>query len=190
MKPRFLLVISALLFIASVGFFLTGRPKLAADSPVLLREIQKLNELVSVKYSIQKVIGIEEQKRPVGMEKILLITQAQVLAGIDLSQLKSSNIIMGKDKSRLIQLPPAQILHIVLNEKETKVWDHQITWWTPWVPYNPELESRARQAAIEATRKAALDMGILKEAEKNARTSIRALLEAAGITQISFNPPS
>ena len=160
------------------------------DSPALLREIQRLNELVTVKYSIQKVVGVEEQKSPLGTEKLLLITQAQVLAGIDLSALRTENIIVTKSKARLIQLPPAKILHVVIDEKQTKVWDRQITWWTPWAPYSKDLESRARQTAIESTKQAALEMGILKEAERNARTSIETLLRAAGIEQVVFSPPS
>ena len=192
MKPKLLLEIAALLFAASLALFLSTRAtsRLLADSPALLREVQRLNELVTVKYTIQKVVGLEEQKQYLGSEKILLITQAKVLAGIDLSQLRAENIIVTKAKARLIQLPPAKILYVVINEKETKVWDRQITWWTPWLPYSKDLEGRARQAAIESTKQAAIDMGILTEAEKNARTSIQALLQAAGIEQVSFSPPS
>ena len=190
MRHHFLVAASALLFGASVGLFVASRPSLAVDSPALLREIQRLNELVTVKYSIQKVVGVEEQKSPLGTEKLLLITQAQVLAGIDLSALRTENIIVTKSKARLIQLPPAKILHVVIDEKQTKVWDRQITWWTPWAPYSKDLESRARQTAIESTKQAALEMGILKEAERNARTSIETLLRAAGIEQVVFSPPS
>ena len=192
MKPKLLLGIAALLFAASLAMFLSSRAtsRRLTDSPALLREVQRLNELVTVKYTIQKVVGLEEQKQYLGSEKILLITQAKVLAGIDLSQLRAENIIITKAKARLIQLPPAKILHVVIDEKETKVWDRQITWWTPWLPYSKDLEGRARQAAIESTKQAAIDMGILTEAEKNARTSIQALLQAAGIEQVSFSPPS
>ena len=33
------------------------------------------------------MVGLEEQKRPVGSEKLLLIVQAKVLVGVDLSAL-------------------------------------------------------------------------------------------------------
>ena len=40
-------------------------------------------------------------------------------------------------KRMQVVLPPPKIIHIVIDDKETKVWDRRITWWTPWVPYNP-----------------------------------------------------
>lgn len=56
----------------------------ALDAPAIVREIQGLSELVSLKYTIQKVVGLEEKKTPVGSEKLLLIVQAEALAGVDL----------------------------------------------------------------------------------------------------------
>src|ERR1700674_4294922 len=57
------------------------------DAPAVVHEIQRLNELVSVKYTVQKVVGLEEKKSPLGSEKLLLFVQAEVLAGIDLARL-------------------------------------------------------------------------------------------------------
>ncbi len=74
-----------------------------------------------------------------------------------------------------------EILHVVVDEKSTKVWDRQVTWWTPWVPYNQDLERQARVAALESIRESAMEMGILVDVQANARTSIRRLLEAVGI---------
>ena len=191
MKPKHLTLISGLLFAVALGLFLRGsRVGVTADAPAMLREIQRLNELVTVKYSIQKVGGLEEQKRPVGSEKLLLIVQAKVLAGVDLAALSSADVINVKTGELLVRLPAARILHVVVDEKSTKVWDRQVTWWTPWVPYNQDLERQARVAALESIRESALEMGILVDAQANARSSIRRLLEAVGIRQVSFSPAS
>ena len=191
MKPKHLTLISGLLLAAALGLFLRGaRVGMTADAPAMLREIQRLNELVTVKYSIQKVVGLEEQKRPVGSEKLLLIVQAKVLAGVDLAALSSADVINVKTGELMVRLPAAKILHVVVDEKSTKVWDRQVTWWTPWVPYNQDLERQARVAALESIRESALEMGILVDAQANARSSIRRLLEAVGIRQVSFSPAS
>ncbi len=163
---------------------------MTADPPAMLREIQKLNELVTVKYSIQKVVGFEEQKQPVGTEKLLLIVQARVLGGVDLSTLTERDVAILKPGEVMIRLPKAKILHVVVDEKATKVWDRQVTWWTPWVPYNQDLERQARMAALESIRESAEEMGILVDAQANARTVIRRLLETVGIGQVSFNSGS
>ena len=59
-----------------------------ADPAAILREVTPLQELVTVRYSIQKVAGLTEDKVPLGSESILLIVQAQALGGVDLRELK------------------------------------------------------------------------------------------------------
>jgi hypothetical protein len=188
MKTKVLLAISALLFLASLALLWRSAPRLGvtADPPAMLREIQRLNELVTVKYSIQKVVGLEEQKQPVGSEKILLIVQAKVLAGVELSRLSEKDVVSPKAGEVLIRLPAPKVLHVVVDEKATKVWDRQVTWWTPWVPFNQDLERQARLLAVSSVESAAVEMGILGDAELNAQTAIRRLLRAVGIAEVSF----
>ena len=86
----------------------------------------------------------------------------------------------------MIRLPHAQILHVSVDEKQTKVWDRQKTWWTPWIPYSVDLEQRARVAGLEEAKQTALEMGILRQAESNAMTSIRGLLGLVGVKAVAF----
>src|SRR5260370_35827283 len=146
----------------------------------MVREIQSLSELVSVKYTVQKVVGLEEKKSPVGSEKLLLIVQAEVLAGVDLASLPAGSIRILPDRQVKIALPQARIFHIVIDDKETKVWDRQITWWTPWVSPDPDLERQARLRATQSVEQAASEMGILGQAPRNAGREIRNLLETPG----------
>lgn len=158
------------------------------DERAIVSQIQGLSELVSVKYTVQKVIGLEEKKTPVGAEKLLLIVQAEVLAGVDLKAVSPGSIkILPHDEIRLA-LPPAQILHIVIDDKQTKVWDRQITWWTPWVSPDPDLERQARLAASASVKQAALDMGILDQAQRNAEIVIKDLLRTLGAKSVAVRP--
>jgi hypothetical protein len=157
------------------------------DAPAVVREIQSLSELVSVKYTVQKVVGLEEKKTPVGAEKLLLIVQAEVLAGVDLAALSPGDVKVLPDGNIKIELPPARIFHIVIDDKETKVWDRQITWWTPWVSPDPDLERQARLAATKSIEQAALDMGILDQARRNAETVIRNLLQTLGAKSVTVS---
>jgi len=84
-----------------------------------------------------------------------------------------------------VSLPQPKIVHIVIDDKQTKVWDRQITWWTPWVPFNPDLERQARLAAKDEIEKTAIEMGILDQARKNAEAGIRALLESFGVKTLT-----
>lgn len=161
-------------------------PATTLDPVSVVHQIQRLNELVSVKYTVQKVVGLEEQKVPFGSEKLLLFVQAEVLAGIDLSKLAAADIKWLPGKRMQLTLPPPKIEHVVIDDKETKVWDRQITWWTPWVPYNPDLERQARLKAKDAIQQAAIDMGILDQARRNAEAGIRSLLETFGVKSVTL----
>ena len=166
-----------------------------ADPPAMLREIRQLSELTTIKYSIQKVIGLEEQRRPLGSERILLIVQARVLGGIDLGKMTAQDVSVtgleeGFPREVTIRLPKAEILHVIVDEKETKVWDRKITWWTPWVPYDRDFERRARLAALDSLKESAIKMGILKDSQRNAELAIRNLMEAAGVQKIRFTQGS
>ena len=160
------------------------RPRIpAADPPALLMQVRQLQQLATVRYTLQKIVGIREPKLPVGEESILLIMQATVEAGVDLTGLQERDIVT-RDGTLFLRLPRGRILNVIVDDKETKVWDRQKTWWAPWIPYSLDLEQRARLAGREAIEKAAADMGIAGQAERNAESSIKALLALGGIRNV------
>ena len=158
----------------------------ALDLPSVITQIKQLKQLVTVRYSIQRVIGMTESKDPFGSESILLMVGGEALAGVDLAQLTPNDVVLSDgNRKSLIALPPAKLLDTYLDEKQIKVWDHHVTWWTPWVPFNPDLEHKARLQALNEVRSAALSMGILDQAQRNAETAVRDFLAAFGI-QVQF----
>jgi Protein of unknown function (DUF4230) len=156
------------------------------DAPAVVREIQELSELVTVRYSIQKVVGLEEEKVPFGSERVLLMVQGDVLGGVDLSMLSTNDVQVSADNAVTARLPPPKVMHVYVDEKQTRVWDRSKTWWTPWEGYDPELEQKARLDALEAIQSAALQMGILSNAQVNAENAVRKLLRAGGVESVQF----
>jgi hypothetical protein len=152
----------------------------------MLQQIQALQELATVKYTLQKVIGLEEQKVPFGAENVMMVVMAHVKAGVDLGALTPEHLQIGDNSGITLRLPPAKILDIYLDDKETRVYQRSVTWWTPWVPNNPSLEQQARQAALESVQLAATQSGILSNAQQNAETALRTFLHAAGFQTVSF----
>jgi hypothetical protein len=183
------LLLAVIVFVIARRITRATSPATTLDPVSVVHQIQRLNELVSVKYTVQKVVGLEEQKVPFGSEKLLLFVQAEVLAGIDLSKLAAADIKWLPAKRMQVMLPPPKIEHVVIDDKETKVWDRQITWWTPWVPYNPDLERQARLKAKDTIQQAAIDMGILDQARRNAEAGIRSLLETFGVKSVTLGSP-
>lgn len=159
------------------------------DSQSVITEVKQLNQLVTVKYSIQRVVGLREPKVPFGEESILIMVQGEALAGVDLSTLTPADIHYTGKQSVLVALPPAKLFQVFLDEKQTKVWDREVTWWTPWIPPDPDLEHKARLEALADVRSAAMNMGIIDQAQKNAETAIRGLLGGLGL-QTTFKTRS
>jgi hypothetical protein len=188
MNSRISAVVAFLLVMVAVVVFWKRTVRPDPDPAAVLAQVRQLNQLATVRCTVQKVVGIREQKQPLGSESILLILQARVEAGVDLAAMRSSDVIVRRDHSVVVMLPKSQILNVAVDEKETKVWDRQKTWWTPWVPYSLDLEQRARIEGLAAARQAALDMGILANAQQNAERSVRTLLGVAGAKNVVVLP--
>ena len=184
-----LLLVLCVAYVAFPAFWL----KLAAremNVPAVITQVKKLNQLVTVKYSIQRVVGLTEPKVPFGEESILLMVEGQALAGVDLNELTSDDVSPRGTHPMRVMLPRAKMMQVFLDEKRTKVWDRHITWWTPWAPYDPELEHKARLSALDDVRSAALGMGILENAQRNAQVVIAGFLHSLGIEAQVVTRPS
>jgi hypothetical protein len=180
------------LVLAAVYFWLkasgSGAPRVTFEPASVVLQIQRLNQLTVVKYTLQQVIEMEQSRPLFGNEKVLLLVQGKVLGGVDLSRVTPQDVRVDSDKKSVtVSLPPPRILEAFLDEKETRVWN-SITWWTPWIAPNPDLQKDARLLALDKVKAAAREMGILADAQRNAETSIRGLLMALGFETVKFIP--
>jgi hypothetical protein len=169
-----LVVLSVLLVRSGLHFLWRSQ---SLSTPAVITQIKQLNQLATVRFSIQRVVGLTEPKIPLGEESILLIVQGDVQAGVDLADIRREDVVLSGTQA-LVRLPAPKVLTSYLDESQTKIWDRHVTWWTPWVPYSPDLEHRARLQALDEIRKAAINMGILDRAEQNAESAIRQVLAA------------
>lgn len=179
-----LAAVAVLLLVLIGGYWWGSRTTPPPDNASVVAQVQRLNQLTTVRYTIQRVVGVREPKQPVGEESILLIVQATVEAGIRMDEIKPSDVTRSEDGKLVIRIPAPEILSVAIDEKATRVWDRQKTWWTPWIPYSPDLEGRARREGLISARNAAIEMGILKQAEANAQAAIHSLLTLSGAAEV------
>jgi hypothetical protein len=154
----------------------------------VLVAVRNLARLESVAFHMERVIDLkQEQQRAFGMVKtqdaILLVAAGDVLAGVDLSKLQASDVIVHPEEQRVeLRLPPAEILSVSLDDKRTYVHSrHTTLLTTPGL----DLETRARQQAASSIKEAALQAGILERASLTATQTLRALLTSLGY-QVTF----
>jgi len=158
------------------------------NTVAVVRQIQTLSELVTVKYVVEKVIILNSPPQSTlgqfvqGENRVLMLAHGIVKAGIDLSKLKADDVQVS-DKTIRIHLPPPQITDSYLDEKQTKVIDWQRGFLRD---YDKNLETTARQNAVDDISRAARADGILKEASDRAQMQLALFLNKAGFDHVEF----
>ena len=161
--------------------YLTGRStSIDITSPSVVEKIRQLSRLETVVYSLDKIVGGERQSQYlpdflVG-DKLLLVAHGEVIAGVDLGQLKPGDVVVKGDTVQ-VRLPAAQVLTTRIDNGRSRIYSRTTGL---FVPADPNLESEVRLTAEQQITQAALSDGILDKARQNARTSVAALLYGLG----------
>ena len=166
----------------------TGR-SLSIDSslPTVVNKIQRLQRLETVNYSLDKIVEGDRQSSVLPDflfgDKLLLVVHGNVIAGIDLAQLTTSDVQI-EGRSIQVHLPPAQIFVTDLDNQKTRVYSRTTGL---LVPEDPNLESQVREQAQQQIQQAALADGILATAKKNASATVTSMLLGLGFQQVTVN---
>jgi len=187
------LIVIGVLLIGIISIFKWVSPKSSyvfnANSRTVIKQIKSLNRLETAQFTIEKVIdagsnGNIFQQFLFG-DKLLLIAQGDVIAGVDMTKMKDNDIQIDNTAIRLT-LPPPEILIATLNNDQTKVYDRRTGLLTKG---DKDLESKARDQATKIIRQAACDGHILDTASANARNQLTALLKSLGFETVIITIP-
>lgn len=147
----------------------------------VVREVQSLSDLVTVKYVMEKVVVLEDVKW-YGENRVLLLAHGVVKAGIDLKRIQPTDISI-TDRKITLKLPRPQVMDAYLDDKESQVIDHSTGLLRT---FDKNLEQTARQNAVDDIARAARRSGILDEAEKRAKEELQSFFKRAGFEQVEF----
>jgi len=185
------LLLSSFSHVAQTGIwsrlasYVTGRStNIDVSSAAVVEKIRQLSRLETVVYSLDKIVEGDRQSGYlpdflVG-DKILLLAHGEVIAGVDLGQLKAGDVFV-KGDSVHVRLPAPQVLTTRIDNGRTKVYSRTTGL---LVGADLNLESQVRLAAEQQIAQAALSDGILDKAQQNARTSVTALLYGLGFHNV------
>ena len=149
----------------------------------IVTQIHELNRLETMAFQIDTVVRSEKEgtwyKLWQDHEKGLFVVKGQVIAGVDLSKLTSSDVTVSADgKQVAIDLPPAEIFTISL--ADIQMYDYQRGWLNP-EPVNPEVLTQVQSVARTQVKQSACKAEILKLANDNASKQVAKLFELTGI---------
>ncbi|MGC2369626.1 MAG: DUF4230 domain-containing protein [Candidatus Sulfotelmatobacter sp.] len=187
-----LILVGALWFSSGLGIarlmgILRGGPtRLNVDQPTVVRQIQKLQRLETVSYTMDKIISGEHENaflpKFLAGDRLLLVVHGEVVAGINLASLGPGDVLI-KGQTVSIHLPAAEVFSTRIDNARTRVYSRDTGLFSS---PDPNLESEVREEAERQLQQAALQDGILKTAADNARTTIAGMLQGFGFREVDI----
>jgi hypothetical protein len=168
-----------------VSDLLHPTPTIIPDPVTYITEIRALARLETIQYSVEKVITAEIGQGTFGFlfgDKLLFVAHGTVIAGIDMAKINPEDLML-QNGVLYAKLPPAEVFAAFLDDEKSYVYDRETGALTKG---DQNLETTARQAAVEEIRKAALDDGILAQAQQNAETYLAKFFAALGYKNTIF----
>jgi uncharacterized protein DUF4230 len=163
-----------------------GRTLINVDQPTVVRQIQQLQRLETVSYTMDKIISGEHPNaylpKFLAGDRLLLVVHGEVVAGINLASLQPADVSTQGQKVS-IHLPAPELFSTRIDNAKTKVYSRDTGLFSS---PDPNLESEVREEAERQLQQAALQDGILKTAADNARSTISGMLKGFGFQEVDI----
>lgn len=168
-----------------VSKLLHPTPTIIPDPVTIIREVQSLARLETIQYTVEKVITAEINQGvfgPLFGDRLLFVARGYVIAGVDLSVMKTEDLRL-EDGVLYVNLPDTEVFVATLNNDESYVYDR-----TTGIlrKSDQDLETNARQVAEAEILNAAVEDGILLQAEQNAEVYLERLFNTLGYKEVVF----
>ena len=160
-------------------------PTILPDPITIVNDVRALARLETIQYSVEKIIAAEIGQELFGElfgDKLLFVAHGVVIAGIDLNKVENDDLDL-RDGILTVDLPEAEVFVATLDNDKSYVYDRQTGFFTQG---EQNLETLARQAAEAEIRNAAMEDGILEQAQLNAEVYLARLFDSLGFEKVIF----
>jgi hypothetical protein len=186
-------LVGALVWLSTgIGFLglislLRGSPtQINVGQPTVVRQIQQLQRLETVSYTMDKIISGEHPNaylpKFLAGDRLLLVVHGEVVGGINLTRLQPGDVLIQGQKVS-IHLPAAEVFSTRIDNARTKVYSRDTGLFSS---PDPNLESEVREEAERQLQQDAVQDGILKIATVNARSTISGMLKGFGFREVDI----
>lgn len=171
-----------LLFLLSCLTFINCESKL--NKGIIEAQLKDLQELGTSEYTLNKIIIAEDKQwYTIGDRKAVITMTASLKSGIDFSDIKITDMNT-EEKSITLQLPSPKIILLDISPDDIK-YDFIKISSTRSKFSNKELND-IQILGEKSVREKIKDLGILEDADKNAKLFLINWLKSMGINQIKF----
>jgi hypothetical protein len=158
------------------------------DLGTLVTRVRELNRLETAGMRVVNVSTIKQSydliPNALAGDELTLYSSGDVIAGVDLSLLKTDDVHRETDGTIVVRLPPPQILVSRLDNRATHVINRNTG---VFRRADIGMEGRARQYAEQNIRNEAINRGILPMAQQNAEARVAGLLHTLGAPKVRFD---
>jgi hypothetical protein len=168
-----------------VSDLLHPTPTIIPDPITIIQDVKALARLETIQYTVEKVITAEIGQGNFSFlfgDKLLFVAHGVVIAGIDMGKLQPEDMRMVNGVLN-VRLPAAEVFIATLDNDKSYVYNRE----TGLLSHGDQnLETNARQAAQTEIQKAAIEDGILNQAQQNAETYLYKFFGALGFPNPIF----
>ena len=168
-----------------VAEILHPTPTVIPDPVTIIHDVHALARLETIQYSVEKVITTEVNQglfESLFGDKILFVAHGVVIAGIDMNKITPDSMEM-VNGVLTVELPEAEIFIATLDNDKSYVYDRDTGLFSKGYI---ELETTARQAAEQEIYNAAIEDGILDQANQNAEMFLSEFFDSLGFEDVVF----
>lgn len=157
------------------------------DLAAVVTKIRDLNRLETASMHVLHISTISQTydyvPNTLGGDTLTFLAAGDVIAGVDLSQMRAGDLARGPDGTVMVRLPAPQVLVTRIDNRESRVMTRKTGFFRK---ADMGLEGRARLYAETGVRTEAIKRGILPLAQHNAEARLAELLHAVGIPKVEF----
>ena len=169
-----------------LGLLRGGATQINVGQPTVVRQIQQLQRLETVSFSMDKIISGDHPNaylpKFLAGDRLLLMVHGEVVAGINLAGLQSGDVLVQGQRVS-IHLPAAEVFSTRIDNAKTKVYSRDTGIFSS---PDPNLETEVREEAERELQQDALQSDILKIANDNARSTISGMLKGFGFHEVEI----
>ena len=155
---------------------------------VLVTRVRDLSRLETAAMHVVHISTVTQsyQLMPdaIAGDALTLFAAGDVIAGVDLSDIRDGDVRRDAGGTIVLRLPPPQVLVTRLDNRESRVISRKTGLLRR---ADMHLETRARQYAEGSIRSEAIRRGILAMASQNAQMKLAAFLHTLGFARVRFD---
>ncbi|PNW36276.1 UNVERIFIED_CONTAM: hypothetical protein BEN50_02065 [Euhalothece sp. KZN 001] len=163
----------------------------ASVPTMVVNQIQGVSELTTAVFTMESIVPTSQDRKvgnlTVGTTRLLYIAQGEVRAGVDLSGMTASDVVVNPDTdSVVVKIPAAAILDYQLDVSQSRVYEYDRGFLNLGPDVAPQLQTLAQQKTLDKVVSAACEQGILEQARDRAEMTLEKLLTHSGYDQVTI----